>query len=137
MPTFSKRTIDSNITVHDSEREPCLGRPLAPFSTRSFTAPGMILTCPNCATRYQADAAKFQPAGRNVRCAKCSHVWHQDAPPSESIAEPVPELVPEAQNAPAPVPSPPSPAPPPAPSLAAPPPEVIPPAPQPTPRPAA
>jgi predicted Zn finger-like uncharacterized protein len=43
----------------------------------------MILTCPQCATRYQADAAKFQPAGRNVRCAKCSHLWHQDPPTGE------------------------------------------------------
>lgn len=39
----------------------------------------MILTCPQCATRYQTDAAKFPPEGRKVRCAKCSHVWHQDA----------------------------------------------------------
>jgi predicted Zn finger-like uncharacterized protein len=43
----------------------------------------MILTCPQCATRYQADAAKFQPSGRNVRCAKCGHLWHQEAPPPE------------------------------------------------------
>jgi len=37
----------------------------------------MILTCPQCDTRYQTDAAKFAPAGRTVRCAKCGHVWHQ------------------------------------------------------------
>jgi len=43
----------------------------------------MILTCPQCSTRYQTDAAKFQPSGRNVRCAKCGHVWHQDAPAPE------------------------------------------------------
>jgi predicted Zn finger-like uncharacterized protein len=43
----------------------------------------MILTCPQCSTRYQADAAKFQPSGRNVRCAKCGHLWHQDPPPAE------------------------------------------------------
>jgi predicted Zn finger-like uncharacterized protein len=43
----------------------------------------VILTCPQCSTRYQTDAAKFQPAGRNVRCAKCGHVWHQDAPAPE------------------------------------------------------
>jgi predicted Zn finger-like uncharacterized protein len=46
----------------------------------------MILTCPQCTTRYQADAAKFQPAGRNVRCAKCGHLWHQDPPPAETDA---------------------------------------------------
>ena len=43
----------------------------------------MILTCPQCATRYQVDAAKFPPAGRNVRCAKCGHVWHQLGPAPE------------------------------------------------------
>ncbi|HEX3673669.1 MAG TPA: DUF3426 domain-containing protein [Rhizomicrobium sp.] len=47
----------------------------------------MILTCPQCATQYRVDAAKFPASGRNVRCQKCSHVWHQDAP----VAEPVPE----------------------------------------------
>lgn len=63
----------------------------------------MILTCPQCETRYQADASKFAPPGRKVRCAKCAHVWHQEAP------EPEPEevfetaAVPEPEPAPAPV----------------------------------
>ena len=68
----------------------------------------MILTCPQCATRYQADGAKFQPSGRNVRCAKCSHLWHQDAPPSEVdassdiavIEEAPPPLAPPPEAAP-------------------------------------
>ncbi|MBI3678193.1 MAG: zinc-ribbon domain-containing protein [Proteobacteria bacterium] len=46
----------------------------------------MILTCPECATRYQTDAAAFAPPGRKVRCAKCGHVWHQVAPPPEPEA---------------------------------------------------
>jgi len=46
----------------------------------------MILTCPACQTRYQADAAKFPPQGRNVRCAKCGEVWHQAAPEAEAEA---------------------------------------------------
>jgi predicted Zn finger-like uncharacterized protein len=50
----------------------------------------MILTCPQCATRYQTDAAKFAPSGRKVRCAKCGHVWHQDAPAPEP--EPVSDV---------------------------------------------
>lgn len=51
----------------------------------------MILTCPECATRYEADAAKFPAAGRKVRCAKCGHVWHQAAPVQvdEALFEPV------------------------------------------------
>ena len=46
----------------------------------------MILTCPASATRYQADEAKFPPQGRQVRCAKCGHVWHQPGP--VAVAEP-------------------------------------------------
>jgi predicted Zn finger-like uncharacterized protein len=48
----------------------------------------MILTCPECTTRYQTDAAQFAPDGRKVRCAKCGHVWFQ-APPAP---EPEPGL---------------------------------------------
>jgi predicted Zn finger-like uncharacterized protein len=51
----------------------------------------MILTCPSCATRYQADEAKFPPQGRQVRCAKCGHVWHQAGP--APMAETEPEIV--------------------------------------------
>ncbi len=58
----------------------------------------MILTCPACATRYQADDAKFPPEGRRVRCAKCGHVWHQPGQPSpepEAAAAPEPAAKPE------------------------------------------
>lgn len=40
----------------------------------------MILTCPSCTTRYLLDPAKLGPAGRTVRCGKCSHTWHQEQP---------------------------------------------------------
>ena len=61
----------------------------------------MILTCPECATRYQTDAASFQPAGRKVRCAKCSHVWFQEAPQPEpsDIELPPPPPEPEPPRA--------------------------------------
>jgi predicted Zn finger-like uncharacterized protein len=51
----------------------------------------MKLICPQCATRYQADAAKFPPAGRAVRCGKCRHVWHQlgFATEPEPVAAPI------------------------------------------------
>lgn len=63
----------------------------------------MILTCPECATRYQTDAAAFQPSGRKVRCAKCGHVWFQEPPQPEPA---------EVENLPpAPEPEPPQPEP--------------------------
>lgn len=45
----------------------------------------MILTCPACRTRYQADAAQFPLDGRKVRCARCGHMWHQSPPEPESV----------------------------------------------------
>jgi predicted Zn finger-like uncharacterized protein len=36
----------------------------------------MILSCPACHIRYMADEAAFPPQGRDVRCARCGHVWH-------------------------------------------------------------
>ncbi|MES2472413.1 MAG: DUF3426 domain-containing protein [Pseudomonadota bacterium] len=53
----------------------------------------MILTCPSCDTRYAVDGSKFPAAGRTVRCAKCSHSWHQDAEALEP--EFAPEIAPD------------------------------------------
>lgn len=52
----------------------------------------MILTCPACRTRYQTDGSRFAPPGRNVRCAKCSHVWFQAPLEVETELEPEPQI---------------------------------------------
>ena len=56
----------------------------------------MILTCPSCRTRYQTDSANFKPPGRNVRCAKCGHVWLQPSPEPEIEPELSPAIAPAA-----------------------------------------
>lgn len=41
----------------------------------------MILTCPECAIRYKANADAIGPQGRTVRCASCSATWFVKAEP--------------------------------------------------------
>lgn len=43
----------------------------------------MIITCPECATRYHLDPAALPPIGRMVRCASCGHRW-QARPPADT-----------------------------------------------------
>lgn len=64
----------------------------------------MILTCPNCSTRYLLNSSLLGAEGRNVRCANCAHVWFQDSddyipdedapevtqPPEQDDYEPIP-----------------------------------------------
>lgn len=40
----------------------------------------MILSCPNCQTRFHLDVAALGDTGRNVRCANCRHVWFAEPP---------------------------------------------------------
>ncbi|HEY0525896.1 MAG TPA: DUF3426 domain-containing protein [Stellaceae bacterium] len=47
----------------------------------------MIVTCPACSTRYLVDGRALGANGRVVRCAQCSHTWHQTPP--DDMARPV------------------------------------------------
>ncbi|MDI9349687.1 MAG: zinc-ribbon domain-containing protein [Candidatus Symbiobacter sp.] len=63
----------------------------------------MILTCPNCQTRYVVDPNKLGPSGRSVRCDSCQHSWFQSGevtplPPPENtypISDDLPDVVTE------------------------------------------
>ena len=56
----------------------------------------MILTCPECSTKYVVKDGAIPQGGRQVRCAACKHSWHQDPDPSaELAAEPDAATAPE------------------------------------------
>ena len=51
----------------------------------------MIITCPQCATRYETADDAFTGEGRKVKCTGCGNIWLQ-RPQGEPAAEPaVPE----------------------------------------------
>jgi len=56
----------------------------------------MIITCPDCATRYDVDDARFIPNGRSVRCTACSESWFVPAPEEIDVA-PIEDLTPAAR----------------------------------------
>jgi predicted Zn finger-like uncharacterized protein len=69
----------------------------------------MIISCPNCSTRFSISDTAIPADGRTVRCSKCGTKWHQDPPgaakpaPSEPKVEaPTP---PEASPEPSPEPA--------------------------------
>lgn len=41
---------------------------------------GLVITCPECSTRYKASASSIGADGRSVRCAKCGATWFVPAP---------------------------------------------------------
>jgi len=41
---------------------------------------GIVITCPDCQTRYRAETESLGEEGRTVRCAKCGSTWFVPAP---------------------------------------------------------
>ena len=59
----------------------------------------MILTCPECSTKYVVKDGAIPPGGRQVRCAACKASWHQDPDPSDVVAMGVDEAADQAAEA--------------------------------------
>ena len=48
----------------------------------------LVVSCPGCATRFGAPVEQFVPAGRQVRCSRCKHVWFHPSPHRKRRASP-------------------------------------------------
>lgn len=70
----------------------------------------MILSCPNCATRFGVPDHALQPSGRTVKCSRCAHLWFV-GPDGEPAPAPVPAVIGQPAPAPAPAPAAPEPEP--------------------------
>ncbi len=46
----------------------------------------MIITCPECDTRFIVPSTVFMRGGRKMKCASCAHQWFQDEPLEKSEA---------------------------------------------------
>lgn len=58
----------------------------------------MILTCPNCTTRFLLPAQILAPEGKKVKCSACEEMWFQLPDPEELEAlnrDPLEQEVPE------------------------------------------
>lgn len=54
----------------------------------------MIVSCPNCATRFNIDRASLAGGGRKVRCGRCGHKWLVEDPMAPPPPAPEPDPFP-------------------------------------------
>lgn len=70
----------------------------------------MVISCPECSTRFRVDESKIPAQGAKIRCARCKHVFAVSPPapepeltldetPAAAPAAPAPEPAPEAPPA--------------------------------------
>lgn len=63
----------------------------------------MILTCPNCDSKFRVNDDAIGPKGRKVKCRNCAHTWHAMPEGAENSAPPPPKAAPKPAPEPAPV----------------------------------
>lgn len=64
---------------------------MGPIPRGRFSDP-MIITCPNCQTKYQVTYEAIGSAGRKVQCASCQQSWQQ-RPPAPMAPQPESDLL--------------------------------------------
>jgi predicted Zn finger-like uncharacterized protein len=63
-----------------------------PYKEKKGAAASMIVTCPECSTRYLVDPRNLGATGKMVRCASCAHTWYQTPPDDAPQRVDVPPL---------------------------------------------
>ena len=62
----------------------------------------MIVQCPECKARYMVPDQSLGAAGRNVRCARCTHTWFQAGPKEAEVLGDLDKLLDEINARPIP-----------------------------------
>lgn len=51
----------------------------------------MLVTCPNCTTRFKVPDSALLPSGRMLRCSRCLNQWHQELVAEEEAPRAAPQ----------------------------------------------
>jgi len=55
------------------------------YITKFKIVNSMYIACPNCQTNFIIETSLLLPTGRKVKCSKCMHIWHKEAPEISQI----------------------------------------------------
>jgi predicted Zn finger-like uncharacterized protein len=55
----------------------------------------MLIVCPSCATSYDVESVSLPPQGRQVRCLRCSTIWHTEPSQADRLLSAAAAIAPD------------------------------------------